>query len=64
MGDRDARVGGRRDARGDAGNDLEADACLGQRLGLLAAAAEHERVAALQPHHPPARASVLDAAAG
>ena len=53
----DARVGGRRDAGGHAGHDLELDAGRAQRLGLLAAAAEDERVAALQPHDPrPARA--------
>ena len=53
--DRDAGVGGRGDARGHARHDLEAHARLGQRLGLLAAAAEHERVAALQAHHRAAR---------
>ena len=50
VGDRDAGVGGRADGAGDAGHDLERDAGRGERLGLLAAAAEHERVAALQPH--------------
>ena len=52
VGDRDARVGGCGDAGGHAGHDLERHARLGERLGLLAAAAEHERVAALQAHHP------------
>jgi hypothetical protein len=51
MGDRDPRVGGRRDTRRHPRHDLEAHAGLGQRFGLLAAAAEHERVAALQPDH-------------
>ena len=51
VGDRDARVGGGRDAGGDAGHDLELDPGLAQRFALLAAAAEDERVAALQPHH-------------
>ena len=32
------------------GHHLERDAGGGERLGLLAAAAEHERVAALEPH--------------
>ena len=32
------------------GHDLERDAGGGERLGLLAAPPEHERVAALQPH--------------
>ena len=49
-------VGGRGDARGDAGHDLERDARRAQRLRLLAAAAEHERVAALQPHDAARRA--------
>ena len=55
--DRDARVGERGDAGGDAGHDLEGDAGGAQRQRLLAAAAEHERVAALQAHDRlPARA--------
>ena len=51
---RDARVGRDRDAGRHAGHDLVADARLAERLGLLAAAAEDERIAALQPHHAPA----------
>ena len=51
VGHRDARVGGRADGAGDAGHHLEGDAGGGERLGLLAAAPEHERVAALEPHH-------------
>ncbi len=47
-------VGGRGDAGGHAGHDLEGDAGGAQRLRLLAAAAEHERVAALQAHDGPA----------
>jgi hypothetical protein len=47
VGDRDPGVGGRRDAGGDARDDLELDSRRRQRFGLLAAAAEHERVAAL-----------------
>jgi hypothetical protein len=42
VGDRDPGVGRARDARGDAGHDLERDPALAQRLGLLAAAAEDE----------------------
>ena len=50
VGHRDARVGGGADGAGDPGDHLEGDAGGGQRLRLLAAAAEHERVTALQPH--------------
>ena len=45
--DGDARERGRRDGRRDAGHDLAREAGLGERERLLAAAAEHERVAAL-----------------
>ena len=51
VGDRDAGVGGHGDRRGDAGHHLEGDAGRGQGQRLLAAPAEHERVAALEPHH-------------
>ena len=37
--------------RRDPGNDVERYAGLGKRECLLAAPAEHERVAALEPHH-------------
>ena len=50
VGDGNARVGGCRDAGGDAGHDLERDAAGAERLGLLTAATEHERVAALEAH--------------
>ena len=50
VGHRDARVGGRRDAGRHTRDDLERDAGGGQRLSLLAAAPEHEGVAALQAH--------------
>ena len=40
----------RRDRARDAGHDFERHAGRDARLGLLAAAAEHERVAALEPH--------------
>ncbi len=49
VGDRDAGVGGSGDPGGDPGDDLEGDAGVAQRLRLLAAATEDERVAALQP---------------
>ena len=48
MGDRDPCGCRDRGQRRDAGNDLEGDARLGQRQGLLASAAEDERVAALE----------------
>ncbi len=61
VGDRDPGVGGRGDPGGDAGDDLELDPGLAQRFALLAAAAEDERVAALQPHDAacPARAASI-----
>ena len=43
-------VRGRRDRARDAGHDLEGNARVAAGLGLFAAAAEHERVAALQAH--------------
>ena len=58
--DRDARVRRRGDPGGHAGHDLELDARLAQHERLLAAAAEHQRIAALEPHHPPPGAPVLD----
>ena len=45
---------------GHARHDLERHARGAQRLGLLAAAAEHERVAALEPHDPLAGLPELD----
>ena len=60
---RDARVGRRRDRAGDAGHDLEGDARGEARLRLFAAAPEHERVAALQPHDRSARGAVRRRAA-
>ena len=44
----------------DAGDDLERDPGLAQHERLLAAAAEHERVAALEAHDALARPRVLD----
>ena len=40
-----------RQGRGDAGHHVALDAGGAAGLQLLAAAAEHERIAALQPHH-------------
>ena len=60
VGDRNARICRRRNARGDPGHDLEIDVSLAQRQRLLAAATEHERVAALQAHHLAPGAGALD----
>src|SRR5215468_10350013 len=58
MSERDlqARRGG--NSGGDAGDDLNGDAGCTQRLELLAASAEDERIPAFEPHHglPGARA--------
>ena len=50
----DGHAGGRGGGhgRGDAGHDLERDPGVDERLGLLAAPSEHERVAALEPDDP------------
>ncbi len=50
MGQRNSGVSRRCDRRGHAGNDLERNAVGAQGLGLFAAAAEDERVAAFQTH--------------
>ena len=64
LGDRDPGVGRRGDARGHAGHDLERRRrARAQRLRLLAAAAEDERVAALEAHDGAPGRRVLDAAA-
>ena len=60
MRDGDPGVRGGRDRARDPRNDLERDAGRRQCLGLLAAAPEDERVAALEPHDTPARLAVLD----
>ncbi len=49
---RDQRRGQRRKPRGDAGHDPERHARRGQRRRFLAAAGEHEGIAALEPQHP------------
>ena len=51
VGQRDAGVGRGADRRRHPRADLEGNPVLGERLDLLAAAAEKERVAALQPEH-------------
>ena len=61
---RDAVDRERREAARYAGHDPERDAGPGQRQGLLAAAAEHERVAALEAQHPPALAGQRDQPGG
>ena len=50
VGDRDPGQRGHRDGAGDARHHLDRDARGDAGLQLLAAAAEHERVAALEPH--------------
>ena len=60
VGDGDPRVGGGGHSGRDAGDDLERDPRRPQRERLLAAAAEDERVAALQPHDGPPGAGVLE----
>jgi hypothetical protein len=57
---RDAGVGGDRHRGAHPGHDLERDPGLREGQRLLAAPAEHERVAALQAHHEPTGAGVLD----
>ena len=51
MGQRNAGIGRHRSCRGHARDDLEGDAVVDEFLGLLAAAAEDEGVAALEPRH-------------
>ena len=60
VGHRDPGVGRSGDAGGHARHDLELDARLPQHQRLLAAATEHQRVAALEPHDPAPGAAVLD----
>ncbi len=62
VGHRDSRVGGGGDPGGDPGNDLELDPRLAQRLPLLAAAPEDERIASLEPDDAPALAGGGDQA--
>ena len=51
VGDRNAGIGRGGDRRGYARHDLKGNAVAGQGQGFLAAAPEHERVAALKPRH-------------
>ncbi|CAD5989107.1 protein of unknown function [Streptomyces sp. KY70] len=60
VGDRDTGCPGDGDGAGDPGDDRAGDALGGQRLRLLHAPAEDERVAALEPDHGLARLGVLD----
>ena len=60
MGDRDAGIGKAADAGGDARYHAERNARLDQRQGFLAAAAEHEGVAALEAQDPVALARQRD----
>ena len=55
---RQARLRGAAGCGGDAGNDLDRHARLTRGVDLLAAAAEDERVAALEPHDAACRRSV------
>jgi hypothetical protein len=64
VGDRDARVGEPADAARDPGHDAERHPGLDQGQGLLAAAPEHEGIAALEPQHPLALAGQLHQAVG
>ena len=60
MGDRDPGGGRDADGGGDPGHDRERHTGVEQRLGLLATASEHVRVATLQPDDPPAPPSRAD----
>ena len=57
---RDAGVARNSARRRDARDDLEWQALVSQRLDLLAAPSEDERIATLEPHHAPARAGQAD----
>ena len=60
VGERNAGIRARGERGGDAGNDFERHAVLAQVIDLLAAAAEHERIAALEAHDVFAALRVLD----
>jgi hypothetical protein len=51
MGERNLQARSRGNTGGDAGHDLDGDAGAAQSIELLAAPAEDERIAALEPHH-------------
>ena len=59
MGQRNAGVSRAGERCGDAGHDFVGDAVGAQEFEFLAAATEHERIAALEPHHALACARVL-----
>ena len=50
MGHRNACVGGNRNGGGDAGDLLEGDLVLGEKLQLLTASAKEEGIAALEAY--------------
>ena len=60
MRERNAGIGGAAGRRGDAGHHREIDSGPCERLELFAAAAEYEGIAALEPHHAPSLAGMLD----
>ena len=60
MRNRDSRISRCGDPGRDPGHDLELDTCGQQRLGLLAATTEHERIAALEADDQPAAGPVLE----
>ncbi len=60
VGDGDSGVGRRGDPGSHPGHDLEIDACASERLRLLAAATEDERVAALEPDDASPLSRVVD----
>ncbi|GAA3072113.1 hypothetical protein GCM10020000_66030 [Streptomyces olivoverticillatus] len=60
VGDGDSGGARHADGAGDAGDDRARDAVFGQRPDLFHAAAEDERVAALESHDSLARLGVLD----
>ena len=57
---RQFEIGGGGEGRGDARHDLIGNAGLAQRRHLLAGAAEHQRIAGLQPHDALALAAEFD----
>jgi hypothetical protein len=59
VGQRHLRGGGGADGGGNAGDDLDGDACGAGGLGLFTATPEDEGIAALQPHHIAARQASL-----
>ncbi len=60
MRERHPRVRRNAQRRRDPRHDFESHARGGQRFGFFAAAAEDERIAALQPHHVQAATRALD----